>query len=315
MPGRLSAPPDLRLGPAAPLTWPWRCWVSVPASEKWRCLRAVGGLGMSRERPTHIESRGATLLPDCPASWGRWAPGTAAPSPAKEACVSAGCPRCRGAAGDAEEQTGRGRGRGQAAPVFHDRAGRRPLSPRSSMAQNETSITSFPVEEKPPQSVRGLGGPPCPPDGRGAGGVSSGIPPLPASPPPPPGPAPWRCWGRFRGAAWMGGRGAQEPLPGPREVSVLLAARARRPHGGHPHWQQVQPGARGRPPGLARGLCVRLRASGGEPALALAVGAPCPPSPFLTRRWDDAPLESPGSQGQGGHWGCSPDSGFASRML
>ena len=153
-------------------------------------------------------------------------------------------------------------GGGQAAPVFHDRAGRRPQSPRSSMAQNETSITSFPVEEKPPQPVRGLGGPPGPPDGPGAGGVSSGIPPLPASPPLPPGPAPRRCWGRFRGAAWTGGRGAQEPPPGPREVSVLPAACACRPHGGRPHWQQVQPGTRGRPPGLARGLCVRLRGAG-----------------------------------------------------
>lgn len=261
MPGRLSAPLGLRLGPAAPLTCPWGSWRSMPTSEKWRCLRAVGGLGMSRERPAHIESRGAALLPDRPASWGGWAPGTAAPSPAQEACVSAGCPRCRRAVGDAEERQAAAGG-GQAAPVFHDRAGRRPLSPRSSMAQSETSITSFPVEEKPPQPVRGLGGPPGPPDGPGAGGVSSGIPPLPASPPPPPGPAPRRCWGRFRGAAWTGGRGAQAPPPGPREVSVLPAAHARRPHGGRPHWQQVQPGTRGQPLGLAWGLCVRLRGAG-----------------------------------------------------
>ena len=158
-----------------------------------------------------------------------------------------GCGKCRAADRPGVE-----------APAFHDRAGWRPLSLRSDVAQNETSITSFPVEEKPPQPARGLGGPPCPPDGHGAGGVSSGIPPLPVSPPPPSGLAPRRCWGRFRGAAWTGGCGAWEPLPGPGEVSVLPDARARRPHGGHPCRQQVRPETRGWPPGLAWGLCVLL---------------------------------------------------------
>lgn len=182
--------PGLRLGPGTPVTWLWRCRVSAPTSEKWRCLRVAGGLGTPRERPAHVGPRGAALLPDRPASWGGWAPGAAAPSPAQEARASAGHPRRRRAVGSVERSSQAG----VEASVFHDRAGRRPLSLRSGVAQNETSITSFPVEEKPPQPARGLGGPPCPQDSRGAGGVSSGIPPLPASPPLLPGPAPRRCW-------------------------------------------------------------------------------------------------------------------------
>ena len=186
-----------------------------------------------------------------------------------------GCGKCRAADRPGVE-----------APAFHDRAGWRPLSLRSGVAQNETSITSFPVEEKPPQPARGLGGPPCPPDGHGAGGVSSGIPPLPVSPPPPSGLAPRRCWGRFRGAAWTGGCGAWEPLPGPGEVSVLPDARARRPHGGHPCRQQVRPETRGWPPGLAWGLCVRVRGAGrpGESWLWRWEGSTPPSQPLLHPR-------------------------------
>lgn len=202
--------------------------------------------------------------------------------------------------------------------MFHDRAGRRPLSPRSGVAQNETSITSFPVEEKPPQPARGLGGPPCPLDGLGAGGVSSGIPPRPASPPLPPGPAPRSCWGRFRGTAWTGGCGAREPLPGPGEVSVLPDARARRPHGGCPRRQQVRPGARGRPPGLARGLCVRVRSAGRLVESSSGAGGgehpalPAPSSPAGGTKGCSSP-QAP--RGQGSHRGCFPDLSFTSRLL
>lgn len=65
-------------------------------------------------------------------------------------------------------------------------------------------------------------GPPLPSSSPAAGGVSPGIPPLPPTFLPSLGSTP-QVWGTVEGTAWRGGRGAQEPSPGLREVSVLPA--------------------------------------------------------------------------------------------
>lgn len=87
------------------------------------------------------------------------------------------------------------------------------------MAQNETRIIYFPVEDKLFQPGRRLG--PVPPRLLCSRRGFTRNSPLPTHPPPLSGQASQRFWGQFRRTAWRGGRGARELLPGLGEVSAL----------------------------------------------------------------------------------------------
>ena len=108
-----------------------------------------------------------------------------------------GCGKCRAADRPGVE-----------APAFHDRAGWRPLSLRSGVAQNETSITSFPVEEKPPRQPAGLGGPLAPQTAVGQAGFHQEFP---HSPCPLLRHLGWRPGGAGEGSGVLPGREAVVP--------------------------------------------------------------------------------------------------------
>lgn len=92
------------------------------------------------------------------------------------------------------------------------------------MAQNETRIIYFPVEGKLPRGAHRLGAPSPHRRAVGQAGFLQEFPCFPLTLLE--GLALWRCQRQFRGTAWKGGCGAQEPLPGSGEVSVLPSPRA-----------------------------------------------------------------------------------------
>ena len=263
---------------------------------------------MSRERPAHAESRGAALLPNRPACiLGRVGPRDGRPvSSTGGLCIRSpmprGCGRRRGADGPRP-------GAGRRHPCSTTELGGGPRAPGAAWLKVKQASLLFLLKRNRLSPSAGSGAPRPPRQSWGRRGFIRNSPTarIPSS-------AAWasapEVLGKVQGCCldgrpWCSGapagpqRGERAPgclcLSSPRWASPLAAG---------PAWNSGPASWAGPGPLRETEGC---RASGGEPALALAVGALCPPSPFLTHGWDDTLLESPGSRGQGSHWGCSPD--------